>query len=165
MAKPTKFAPHICIALSIIAAIGIILGLVFKNPLVAMMLLLPTIAYEIYRTEGKSTKASSALLLVVFVVELVLIIFKVSFNLADYFGVSEKFIGGYTVPIGDVRLLGPTVMGILSVILFVRTYGVYTKWLAVIIFIASFAIIFILDPDIFRQLLKLGVEEGLNQIN
>jgi hypothetical protein len=130
-----------------------------------MILLLPAIIYEIYRTEGKSTKASSALLLVVFLVELILIIFKVSYNIADFLGMTEREIGGYIVPIGDIRLLGPTIMGILAIILFVRTYGVYTKWLAVIIFVTSFAIIYILDPNIFQQLLKLGVEEGIQQIN
>jgi len=165
MAKPTKAAPYICVALTIIAAIGIIVGLLAENALVAMILLLPAIIYEIYRTEGKSTKASSALLLVVFLVELILIIFKVSYNIADFLGMTEREIGGYIVPIGDIRLLGPTIMGILAIILFVRTYGVYTKWLAVIIFVTSFAIIYILDPNIFQQLLKLGVEEGIQQIN
>lgn len=164
MAKPTKFAPHICIGLSILAGVGIIAGLILRNALIPMFLLLPTIIYEIYRTEGKSTKVSSILLLVVFLGELALIIFKISFNLAEYLGVTEKYIGGYNVPIGDIRLLGPTLMGILSVILFIRTYGVYTKWLAVIIFITSFAVVFILDPDIFQQLLKLGVEEGMQSI-
>lgn len=164
MAKPTKYATPICLVLSLVALLGIILGLVFKSPLISMFFLLPTIIYEVYRTEGKSTKASSILLLVVVIAEMILVIFNIGFNIAEYLGVTEKYIGGYLVPLGDIKIVGPVVMTVLSVILFVRTYGVYTKWLAVIIFITSFVIIYTLDPAAFSELLKYGVEEGINRI-
>ena len=164
MAKPTKYATPICIILSILALFGIIMGLIFKNALVIMILLLPTIVYEVYRTEGKSTKTSSILLLLVFIAEILLIIFKVNFNLAEYLDVDEKYIGGYLVPLGDIKIVGPAVMAVLSVVLFTRTWGVYTKWLAVVIFITSFAIIYSVDPQAFHDLLKFGVEEGLDRV-
>lgn len=164
MAKPTKYATPICIVLSVIALIGIVLGLVLSSPITVMILLLPTVIYEVYRTEGKSTKASSVLLLIVLIAELLLVIFRIDFNLAEFLGESEKYIGGYLVPLGDIKMIGPTIMAVLSVILFVRTRGVYTKWLAVTIFITSFASIYILDPQAFQDLLKYGVEEGLNQV-
>ena len=55
-------------------------------------------------------------------------------------------------------------MAILSVILFVRTRGVFTKWLAVVIFITSFAIVYSIDPTVFSNLLKYAVDEGLRRI-
>lgn len=164
MAKPTKHAPAICTVMTILALIGIIIGLIAKSPLIIIILLVPTVIYEVYRTEGRSTKASSILLLLVLIVEIGLLIFKVNFNLAEYLGVDEKYIGGYLVPLGDIRILGPTIMAVLSVILIVRTYGIYTKWLAVIIFITSFAIIYTIDPAVFQDLLKYGVEEGLDRV-
>lgn len=164
MAKPTKYAVPICTVLSVIALIAIILGLIFKSALLIMIFLLPTVIYEVYRTEGKSTKASSGLLLLVLIAEIILVIFNINFNLADFLGDTEKYVGGYLVPLGDIKMLGPTIMAVLSVILFVRTRGVYTKWLAVVIFITSFAIIYALDPQAFQDLLKYGVEEGLDQV-
>lgn len=75
-----------------------------------------------------------------FVLEIILIIFKINFNLINFFGKSEKYIAGYHVSLGDIKILGPVLMAILSLILFFRTYGLYTKWLAVIIFYFSFCV-------------------------
>ena len=132
--------------------------------MITIILLLPTVIYEVYRTEGKSTKASSVLLLLVCIAEIFLIILKVNINFAEYLGVTEQNIGGYLVPLGDIKVLGPTIMAVLSVVLFIRTYGIYTKWLAVIIFITSFAIVYTLDPVVFQDLLRFGVEEGLDRV-
>lgn len=56
-------------------------------------------------------------------------------------------------------------MGILSIILFIRTRGKYTKWLAAVIFVTCFTIVYALNPDILKQLFKIGVEEGLKNLN
>lgn len=164
MAKATKYAPHICTGVMILAIIGIVLGLVTGNTLWILFLLLPTAIYEAYRTEGKSTKASSLILVVVLILEIVLIIFNVDFNLAEYLGTSQKYIGGYLVPLGQLTIVGPSLMAVLSVILFVRTRGRFTKWLAVIIFITSFAIVYSIDPNVFSDLIKYAVEEGLRRV-
>jgi len=82
MAKPTKNATPICIALSVLAAVGIIIGILAKIALIPMIFLLPTIIYEIYRTEGKYTKWASWGLLGVFIGEVVLIIFNITFDSA-----------------------------------------------------------------------------------
>ena len=55
-------------------------------------------------------------------------------------------------------------MAVLSIILFIRTYGAYTKWLAVIIFVTSFAIIYTIDPLIFKELLKYAVQQGVDSL-
>lgn len=91
--KPTKYAPHICTGVTIVALIGIIVGLLNGNALWPVILLLPAAFYEAYRTGGKST-----------------------------------------------------------------------KWLAVTIFITSFAIVYTIDPDIFSELFKYALNEGLNRM-
>jgi len=164
MAKPTKYAPHICTGVMILALIGIVLGLAMGNTLWILFLLLPTAIYEAYRTEGKSTKASSLILVAVLILEIILILFNVDFNLAEYLGSEQKYIGGYLVPLGQLTIVGPTLMAVLSVILFVRTRGRFTRWLAVIIFVTSFAIVYSIDPNIFSDLIKYAVEEGLRRM-
>ena len=164
MAKPTKYAPHICIAVTILAVIGIVVGFLRGSTLIILILLLPATIYEVYRTEGKSTKASSILMLILLIAEIFLILFNVEFNLAEFLGTSQEYIGGYLVPLGDITVVGPTLMAVLSVILFIKTRGVFTRWLAAIIFVTAFAIIYSVDPEIFTELFKYGMEEGLRRI-
>ena len=163
MAKPTKYAPMICIILSILAVVGIILSLLLTSPLPAVFLLLPTVIYEVYRTEGASTKASSIIILIVLLFELVLIIFNIDIDIAKFLGQETKYIGGYEVPLGALTIIGPTVIAILSIILFIRTRGIYTRWLAVNIFITSFIIIYSINPVSMRELFKFAIQEILNR--
>jgi len=107
---------------------------------------------------------SSILLLIVYIAELFLIIGNVNYDLATFFGAEKKMIAGYAVPLGDVKIVGPALMAILSIILFVRTRGRYTKWLAAIIFITSFVIAYTIDPANFAQLLRFGADSVLDQI-
>ena len=162
MAKPTKYATLICIGLSILAAVGIVVGILLSKssprmaPLITIFCLLPTVIYEVYRTEGKFTKLASWGLLVVLIAEVILIAGNISIDLAALFGKSKTELAGHTVPLGDIRVFGPLIIAALSAILFYRTSGIYTRWLAVIIFITSFPIIYALNPAIFVQFLSLG---------
>ncbi|TET77056.1 MAG: hypothetical protein E3J41_08020 [Candidatus Cloacimonadota bacterium] len=165
MAKPYKHAALICIVVTILAAIGIIIGLLTLRPIITIIFLLPAVIYEVYRTEGKSTKLAAWVLLIVFIVEIILVAANISFNLATFFGETEKWIAGHRVPLGDIKVVGPVIMAILSIILFVRTRGRYTKWLAVIIFVTCFAIVYTLDPTVFSRLVRIGVKEGLEKIH
>lgn len=164
MAKPTKYATIICVVLTLLAIVGIVMAFLKNNPLILVGFLLPTVIYEVYRTEGKSTKWASWALLVIFVLEIALIAFKINFDLAAFLEKTQTTVAGYTVPLGDVKIVGPTIVAILSVVLFIKTRGAYTKWLAVIIFLGSFSLIYLLNPDVFQILLKFGVEQGLQQI-
>jgi hypothetical protein len=164
MAKPTKYAPHICTAVTILALVGIVIGLLKESTLVMVFLLLPATIYEVYRTEGKSTKASSVLMLVLLIAQIFLVIFNVEFNLAQFLGTSQEYVGGYLVPLGQITVVGPTLMAVLAVILFVRTRGRFTRWLAAVIFITAFAIIYSVDPDIFTELFRYGIQEGMRRI-
>ncbi len=163
MPKPTEHASLICAICTILALIGIVLGLIFRSPLFVILFLLPTVGYEIYRTEGTSTKFSSIVIAIVLTVELFLIIFHVNYDLIKFFGTEQEYIAGYYVPLGDIKVVGPFLLAILSIILFIRTYGVYTKWLAVVIFISAFAIVYALDPSIFSQMVKFGAREIFNR--
>jgi len=165
MAKPYKHAALICIVVTILAAIGIIIGLLTLRPIITIIFLMPTVIYEVYRTEGKSTKWAAWVLLAVFIVEIILVATNISFNLATFFGVTEKWFAGYRVPLGDIKVVGPVIMAVLSIILFIRTRGRYTRWLAVIIFITCFAIVYTLDPTVFSRLVRIGVQEGLEKIH
>ena len=164
MAKPTKYATMICFIMTIIALAGIIVGILLSKPLIIAACLFPTVAYEVYRTEGESTRWASWVLLLVIILEIIFIIANVSFDIGNFLGQSEKEIAGFVVPLGDIKILGPIVMAILSIILFVRTRGKYTKWLAAIIFVTCFALVWTLNPDIFKNLLKIGVENGLENL-
>jgi hypothetical protein len=164
MAKPTKYAPHICTAVSILAVIGIVVGLLRDSTLIMVILLLPATIYEVYRTEGKSTKASSVIMLLLLIAQIFLVFFDVKFNLAEFLGTSQEYIGGYLVPLGEITVVGPTLMAVLAVILFVRTRGKFTRWLAAVIFITAFAIIYSIDPDLFSELFKYGVREGMQRL-
>ena len=164
MAKPYQHATPICLGLTLLAGLGILWGLNTFNPLIIVLFLLPTVLYEVYRTEGASTKLASWGLLIVFVLEILFIIGNVNFDLASFLGTEERYISGHRIPLGDIKVVGPTVMALLSVVLFTRTRGRYTKWLALIIFVSSFAIVYALDPTVFARLLKIGVKEGLDKI-
>lgn len=164
MPKPVKYAPQICIALSLLALAGVVWGLLITSPLVMLIFILPAVAYEVYRTEGASTKWASWGILAVLVLEFVLILFRIDIDLAALMGASSQYVGGYHVPLGRISALGPVLIGILSVILFTRTNGPYTKWLSVVILATCLAMLFTIDTGIFKQILRLGVDQGFNRL-
>ncbi|MDD5626987.1 MAG: hypothetical protein PHW01_03215 [Patescibacteria group bacterium] len=153
MAKPTTYATPICLGLTALLIIGAIIGVWKMSPLIIILFLLPAVAYEVYRTEGRSTKLASWVMLLILLAEIIAVSFKINFNLAKFFGEEGGYVGGYYVPFGDLRVIFPAIVAVLSIILFVRTYGVYTKWLAVLIFIGAFVIIYVLDPAVLKMLL------------
>ncbi len=164
MPKPTKYAGMICTILSILALTGIIIGLIKISPLIITIFLIPAVIYEVYRTEGQSTKSASIILLVVFALEIILLVFNINFDLAKYLNRSDAYIHSYNIPLGDIKVVAPAVMAVLSVILFLRTNGIYTKWLSVIIFITSFAIIYTVDPANFQILLQTAIQTVMGRI-
>lgn len=164
MAKPTKHATPICIVLTIVAALGILLGLVYSQPLIPIILLIPTAIYEVYRTEGKSTKAASWGMLGLLIAELLFVTFGIDFDLAEFLGRSTTYIRGYRIPLGNIQVISPSLMAVLSIVLITNTRGRYTRWLAAIIFVTAFAIIYTVDPTVFEELMKLAVDEGLKRL-
>ena len=95
------------------------------------------------------------MLLVILVLEIFLIIFNVNFDLAGFFEAKEKYIAGYTLPLGDIKIFGPLLRATLSTILIFRTRGKYTKWLSIIIAIGFLVTIYLINPYFFQEALKL----------
>jgi hypothetical protein len=164
MPKEYEHAPLICAIITAIALIGIIVGGYFKLPLVVLFLMLPAVVYEIYRTEGVSTKFASVGMLLILIAEAVLIIGNININLSNIAG-GKAEISRYRIPLGDVKMAGPIIIAILSGILMRRTAGKYTIWLAVVILISSIGLLYALNPDILHQLFRSGVvEEGIRRM-
>lgn len=154
----TKHASPIlmCALVTIIAIVGAVAGLSTHNPLWILLLLLPAVIYETIRTEpGASTKISSIVLLIVVILEIGLIVFGINYDLTKFFGEGEKYIAGYYLPLGDIKVFGPILSAILATVLVFRTYGPYTKWLAIVIALGSLVAVYILNPLFFQEALKL----------
>ena len=148
----------ICTIITILALVGAFVALGTKNPLLMLLFLLPAVIYEVIRTEpGASTKFSSIVLLIIVVLEIILIIFGVNYDLAKFFGEEEKYVAGYTLPLGDVKVFGPLMTAIMATVLVFRTYGPFTRWLSIIIAFGSLVTVFLISPTFFQQALKLIV--------
>lgn len=163
MPKSVTYATPICLVLTILAAIGLVFGWFDHNAIIILILLLPAIGYEIYRTEGVSTKWASWVMLIVVLAEIYFIWKGISFDLANYLGTSEQYVGGFWVPLGDIKIIGPILLAVLAGILFFRTNGKYTKWLAVIIFVSALVTVYIIDPGIIKTMLPGIIGQGLNR--
>ncbi|MDO8584068.1 MAG: hypothetical protein Q7R83_02720 [bacterium] len=165
MPKPTKNAVLICSIITIATAIFAAIAFWYHQPLWIIAGLLPAVLYEAYRTEeGASTKVSSIFLLVVLVLEIILIVFKVNFDLAAFLGKTSTYVAGYQLPLGDIKIVGPILSALLSVVLFFRTRGTYTRWLAVVICLGSLTAVYILNPSFFQTVLKLLVNGLLERL-
>jgi hypothetical protein len=163
MAQETKNAALICIILTIAAAIGAGLSIYLKHPLPLVILLLPAVGYEVYRTEGFYTKIASIAILAILLLELALVLGKFTIDLTAFLG--ERFrIGRYQIPVGDVKIVGPAVIVFLSFMLFRRTEGIYTRWLAIIILAGTAALIYVLNPELISLFKGQGLQEGLRHI-
>lgn len=166
MAKPTRYAPLICTILTIVTVIMAIVSFYTHNALWIIIGLLPAVVYEVYRTqEGATTQYSAIALLIILALEAILIIFKVNFDLAAFFGEESKYVGGYNLPLGDIKIFGPILTAVLSVVLFFRTAGVFTKWLSVVICIGSLTAVYIINPVFFQSILKIIINGLFDRIN
>jgi len=165
MARPTKNAALICGILSVVAVIGIIIGLLAKSPIVVLIAMAPSVAYEVYRTEGETTRWASWALAGVLVLEFILIVFNISIDIGAFLGTTTQEVAGYQIPLGDLRIVGPAIIAVCAIILIVRTRGVYTRWLAVNIIVSALALTYVLDPTIAAELLRQGAQEGLDALN
>ncbi|MCL4366845.1 hypothetical protein M1563_01605 [Patescibacteria group bacterium] len=155
-----------CLILTALTVVGVLISLGSKNPLWIILLMLPAVVYELYRTEpGASTKFSSILLLVILILEIGLLVFGIHYDLAKFLNTDQQYIAGYSIPLGDVQIFGPLVTAILSAILVFRTYGTYTKWLSVIIALGSLVAVYIINPVFFQEALKLIIRGLFNQLS
>ncbi len=159
MAKSTKNAAAVCLMLSVIGVIGAVVGIFWKMPMVVIAGMLPAVVYEVYRTEGITTKLASLGICIVIIAEFVLVFMKTKINIASFVAHYIK-----NMPVIDATLAGPVIMALLAIMLLRRTAGVYTKWLAVLIFACAAVLFYTLDPSLFGQILKPALREGLRRM-
>jgi len=145
-----------CLVLTAVALGGAALGIFLNVPALIVLCALPAAVYELIRTEGLSTKLASFVLVGLLAAELAVLVLGIEIDLAKAAGIGPIAVGGYRLPLGDVRVVGAAVMAILSVVLFTRTRGIFTKWLAAVLFLSSFAFIYSAAPDEFGRLLGLA---------
>ncbi len=150
----------VCSVLTLWIIIGIIISFIIKSPLLLAVFLLPIVIYEIIRTKGEYTSISSWIMLAIIIGEIIFIVFGINYDLGQYLGSESVYIAGQSVPLGDIKVMGPALMAIFSLILLVRTYGPYTKWLAVLIFATSFFLIYLLSPDALQSLIQMVVNNN-----
>jgi len=160
MAKPTTYATPICLGLTLLVLIGIVWGFLAHNALITVIFLLPAVGYEAYRTEGESTRWASWVMLAVIIAELVVILFKIDYDLVRLFDTNALYVGYTYLPLGNLKVMFPIIMIVLSFMLFFRTIGKYTKWLAILIFISSIAIVYAIEPGMLKSLLHIGTDQS-----
>jgi len=160
MAKPTTYATPICIVLSILVIIGIVVGIWKHSPLLITILLLPAVGYEAYRTEGETTRWASWVMIAVIIAELIVIAFKINYDLVRLFDTNALYVGYTYLPLGNLKVMFPIIMIVLSFMLFLRTIGKYTKWLAILILISSIAIVYAIEPGMLKSLLHIGTDQS-----
>src|SRR4030042_3895190 len=140
-----KFPIIACTVITIFALGTLILGLILKNPYWVIAGIVPAAIYEAWRTQGFFTKLQSVGILVLVVLEILAIMRVIKLNLGQGLEDQEIWVGGFTVLLGDIRFLIPAVMVVLSLGLLWRTYGMYTKWLSVVLTANSVALLYLVN--------------------
>jgi hypothetical protein len=143
-----------CMIAMVIAAGCTVAGVYMKNPLYIALGLLPAAAFQAYRTWGPLTRFASFLFLVMLIAEAVLIVMGINFDLGKFAVTTSRHAAAYNLPLGDIKVVMPLVMALLSLILVIRTAGPYTKWLSLIIITGSIFLVYILCPHQFPSLVE-----------
>ena len=159
MARSTKYTALICGILTATTILSLAAGYYFHKPLITAIAMIPLVGYEVYRTEGVSTIWASWGMLLMLALLLVLMIGGISFDIM-------KFVKMTGLPLQslDISTLIPLAMAFFAFVLIRRTAGVYTKWLSVVILLASAGLFFLMDPELFKKITQFGAKEGLDQI-
>ncbi len=147
MARPTTYATPICLGLTALAAVGIVLGIATREVMYPIGFLVPTIAYEAYRTEGASTRWASWALAALIVALVVVTVVGVEYDTRQLLGTDVVYLEGENIPLGDLKVVFPTGMALLAGVLWGRTRGIYTRWLAAVIFVTSAALVYLTAPE------------------
>lgn len=144
----------ICIFCSIFALLFVILSFYLKNPYLILIGYFPAAVYEAIRTAGPYTKAASVGMVLLIILEALALRGIIKFNLATFLGQETAYIKGYWLPLGEVVTVFPLITIILAILLFQRTIGRYTKWLAVIILVSSVALLWQINKEALIEIVK-----------
>lgn len=149
-----RLAIILCACLTVVTLVTIILGFYLKNPYIVILGILPAAIYETVRTEGYYTKAGSILIMVLTLLEILAIRGWIHFDLASALGRDTIYFSGYILPLGNIVFIFPAVAAIISVVLFFRTYGPYTKWLSILLLLSSATLIYLLSKESLFDLIR-----------
>lgn len=144
----------ICGILTLATIATILLGFYYKNPFIIICGIIPAAIYEMVRTEGYYTRSSSIIITILVILEVLAIKGVIKFNLANWMGRDQAYFGGYWLPLGDITFIFPAVAVILSIVLFFRTYGVYTKWLAILLLASSACLLYLVNKETLFELIR-----------
>lgn len=149
-----KFPLIACTVITVIALATLILGLILKNPYVVIAGIIPAAIYEAWRTQGFFTKLQSVGILVLVILEILAIMRVFTLNLGQGIEGEEVYVGGFILLLGDIRFLIPAIMVVLSLGLLWRTYGMYTKWLSVVLTASSIALLYIVNKKALISIIQ-----------
>ena len=144
----------LCLILTVSILVTIILGFYLKNPLIIIIGIVPAAIYEAIRTEGYYTKAGSIAVMVLVILEILAIRGLIKLNLANLIGAGEIYFSGYFLPLGELTFIFPIAAAIISLVLIRRTYGIYTKWLSVLLLISSLCLLYLVNKESLFELLR-----------
>ena len=150
----TSLAKIICLVLTIITLATIVLGFYLKNPFYVILGILPAAIYEVIRTEGYYTKAGSIAIAILVILEILAIKGLIKFDLAVWLGRDTIYFSGYSLPLGNIIFIFPAASAVISLVLFFRTYGVYTKWLSILLLLSSLTLIYLVNKETLFDLIK-----------
>ena len=153
MAAPTKHAGLICLILTVVTAAGGVGGWLLALPVVLVVALLPAVVYEVIRTEGRSTRISSVLIGIALLVQVAALLIPIQPDLTSVLGPNAANLG---LPASLLSLTGVLAVAcvVLAVVLFTNSRGVYTRWMAVVAFLGSAGVLFLLAPGEILALLR-----------
>ena len=144
----------ICTILTIFALLTLILGFLFKNPYFIIAGIVPAALYEAWRTEGFFTKAASAGIVILVILEILAILNVFTINLANTLQQEEAYVYGYYIQLGDIKFVFPAAAVVLSIVLIYYTYGKYTKWLSVLLLISSIGLLYLVNKQGLIEIIK-----------
>jgi len=150
----TKIPAIICTVITILVLIGLVVSIIFKNPYYIITGMFLAAIYELWRTEGYYTKMESLGILVLLVLEILALRGIIKIDLAKEFNAKEIYLSYRSFPLGDIRIILPIGMVLVSLGLLWRTYGVYTKWLSILLVISSLVLLYLVNKAGLGQILQ-----------
>lgn len=145
---------NICIFCSLFALSFIFLSFGLNNPYLILIGYFPAVVYEAIRTAGPYTKFASVGMVFLTILEALALKGIIKFNLATFLDQETAYVKGYWLPLGSVTFVFPLLIIVLSILLFQRTAGRYTKWLSIIILISSVALLLQIDKGALIEAIR-----------
>jgi hypothetical protein len=145
---------NVCIFCTLFALAFIFLSFGLNKPYLILIGYFPAVIYAAIRTAGPYTKLASVGIAILTVLEWLAIAGIIHFNLATFLDQETAYIKGYWIPLGDIAFVFPLIVIVLSILLFVRTAGRYTKWLSIIILVSSAALLLQVDKGALIEAIR-----------